>query len=115
MLAGHSSTRSAGGASVGGTVSSTKTSLVHELGQLLLMTLRERVKFWPQELPALTETVWALVAPEMEPLPEIDHEYEFIPDGARNWVLDFGQTWGAPVIEQVGRGETLRMTSLVSV
>src|SRR6266853_1509041 len=74
VLAGHSRTRSAGGVRLGGTVSLTNTSMVHEPGQLLLVTLSSRVKFWPHALPATTVTLWALVAPERTPLPEIDQE-----------------------------------------
>jgi hypothetical protein len=54
----------------GATVSWTRTSLLHELWQpLLLPTFKARVKAAPQVAPAVTVTVWAFVGPEIEPLP----------------------------------------------
>ena len=93
----------------------TSTSVVHDPGQLLLVTFKSRLKLSPQALPATTVTVWELLAPEIVPLPEIDQAYAFMPAGPANCVLDFGQTCEAPLIEQVGRGITLRIMSLVSV
>jgi hypothetical protein len=59
----------------GATVSWTRTSLLHELEQpLLLVTFKPKVKVAPQAAPALTVTICALVAPEIEPLPLIVHE-----------------------------------------
>jgi len=58
---------------VGGVMSWTLTVLVQVLEQLLaLVMVRFKVKLALQPLPAVTVTVWPLVEPMMEPLPEID-------------------------------------------
>ena len=58
---------------VGGVVSWTLTVLVQVLLQLFApVVLRVRVKLALQPLPAVTVTVWPVVEPMMEPLPEID-------------------------------------------
>ena len=58
---------------VGGVVSWTVTVFVHVLEQLsALVVVRLRVKLALQPLPAVTVTLWPLVEPMMEPLPEID-------------------------------------------
>src|SRR6266571_20270 len=105
---GHSTTRSAGGIRLGGTVSFTSTSALQALEQPLLVTFRNKVKLLPQALPAATVTVCALVGPEMEPLPVMDQEQAFNPAGPPNCVVDRGQTNpGVPgVIEQAGSGVT---------
>src|SRR6266581_200071 len=99
VLAGHCSTRSGGGEIIGGTVSLTITRVLHELEQPLLVTFRNRVKLAPQAAPALTLTVCAFVAPEMEPLPVIDHEYAEKPGGAANCAVDVGHIDPGPPIE----------------
>ena len=80
-----------------------------------MVTFNERVKFAPQVAPAKTVTIWALVDPEMDPLPLIDQEQPDIPAGAKNWELDRGRTEDEPAMEQVGIGATVRTTSEVSV
>src|SRR5205809_141989 len=72
VSAGHSSVRSSGQKIVGGVVSFTVTAIEQALTQPLLVTRRERVKLSAQFVPAATVTVWALVAPEIEPSPEMD-------------------------------------------
>src|SRR5712691_8001439 len=114
MSAGHSSSRSGGQVRVGGVVSLTITSVVQALRHWLLITVRARLKFSPQLVREVTVTVWALVGPEMAPLPVTDQEYAFIPAGARNWLVERGHTKDAPVIEHTGNGATVKRTSLVS-
>ena len=59
----------------GGTVSLTKILVVQTLEQPILeVTLSVKEKGTPQAEPALTVTVWELVAPVIEPLPAIDQE-----------------------------------------
>ena len=70
----HSRTRSAGQVTMGALVSLTITSVLHAVGQLLLVMLRARVKLCPHTLPEVTDTFRALVGPEMEPLPVSDQE-----------------------------------------
>src|SRR5262249_27800694 len=90
-------------------------SLVQVLEQLLLVTVRDRVKLAPQALPEITLTVRPLVGPERAPLPLIDQEYDAMPTGPPNWFVERGHTNGNPVIEQAGSGRTVKRTSLVSV
>ena len=85
------------------------------LGQLLLITFKTSVKFVPQAMPEAMLTLRLVAAPEIAPLPEIDHAYELIPSGPWNWLVKRGQTNAGPVIEQTGSGETVKRTSLVSV
>ena len=59
---------------MGRTLSPTATTLLQELEQLLFVTLSTKVKLAPHVAPATTVTIWALVAPEMEPLPLMDQE-----------------------------------------
>ena len=73
------------------------------------------MKFVPQPGPAKTLTLRALATPEIVPLPVIDQEYELIPSGAVNWLLELGQTSAEPAIEHAGKGLTVSKTSFVSV
>ena len=113
VSAGHSNARSAGAATVGGTVSITRVELLHVAGQPLLVTLSVRLNPGPQTEPALTVTMGVFADPEMLPLPEIDQEYESMPAGAKNWTVEPGQVEAGPEMEKVGAGATVSTTSLV--
>lgn len=64
--------------------------------------------------PAVTVTFAVLLAPTMDPFPEIVHKYVDIPPGAVNTLtVLLVQTALAPVIEQVGLG--LMITVFIQV
>jgi hypothetical protein len=64
--------------------------------------------------PAVTVTFWVPAPPDIVPLPEMVHEYEFIPAGAVNtFPVLLVQTALAPVMEQVGLG--LMVTVFIQV
>src|SRR5262245_37509016 len=115
VTAGHSKVRSVGQVMIGELVSFTNTSVVQIVGQPLVLLIKLRVKFVPQPVPAVAVTVLPLLAPEIDPFPLMDHEYDVIPAGPLNVVLERGQTSAGPVIEQGLSGFTVSTISLVSV
>ena len=82
---------------------------------MLEVTFRNNEKFSPQTLPELMLTICWFVGPEIEAPPVTDQEYEVIPLGPLNCVVDCGQTADGPPIEQGGIEATVRTTSSVSV
>src|SRR5436190_1960337 len=73
VLAGQLRTRSPGIFIVGGVVSATITSNEHAVEQMPILVRRFKVKAAPQAPPEITFTVCPLVAPEIAPLPVMDH------------------------------------------
>ena len=74
--------------------------------QPLLSTVRVKV-YGPQLLPAITETDWLLVDPDIVALPDIDHAYVAIPGGPLYEFVDPGQTLLLPVMLHVGLESTV--------
>src|SRR3989454_111600 len=81
-VAGHSMVVGPGSVEMpGAVVSCTVTVLVQLLEQPFRVIVRVRVKLALQPEPGFTVTVCALLAPLIEPFPEIVHRYESMPAG----------------------------------
>src|SRR6266540_7500138 len=93
---------------MGGVVSDTVTICWHEFVQPVSDTVTVRVK--APLGPELTVIEAPLVAPVIEPLPEMDQlkvELVRLLETVKAWPLEFGQTLFAPEMEQVGTGLTV--------